>query len=76
MRGSVITTALKPAERNFLRRLDDRDGEFLLASGLAEKLAGAALLQAGYAKRHPVFPHHFSSNPAGEYYLARLARAH
>ncbi|WP_156373884.1 hypothetical protein [Rhizobium sp. Leaf386] len=67
---------LKPKERNFLRQLNDRDGEFLMARGLAEKLAGAALVQAGYATRHSVLPHHFSINPAGEYYLGRLMRPH
>lgn len=76
MPRAAITSSLKPAERGFLRRIADRHGDFLLASGLAEKLAGAALVQAGYAQRHPVFPHHFSINPAGEHYLARLARAH
>lgn len=76
MRTAAITTPLRPSEQSFLRRLRDIDGEFLLASGLGEKLAGAALAQAGYAKRHPIFPNHFSINPAGEYYLARLARAH
>lgn len=74
--GLAITTPLKPAQRAFLRKLGERDGEFLLARGLAEKLAGAALMQAAYAKRHPVFPHHYAINPAGEYYLDRLARAH
>ena len=74
--GLAITTPLKAAERDFLRRLSERDGEALLARGLAQKLAGAALVQAGYAAKHPIFPHTFLINPAGEHYLDRLARAH
>lgn len=76
MRGPAITTPLQPRARDFLRKLNEREGEPLLARGLREKLAGAALMQAGYAKRHPFFPHHYSISPAGEYYLDRLARAH
>ncbi len=76
LKGPAITTPLKPIERRFLRLLGERDGEFLLARGLAEKLAGAALVQAAYAQRHPELPHHYAINPAGEHYLDRLARAH
>ncbi|WP_438752041.1 hypothetical protein [Pararhizobium sp. O133] len=76
MRHATEIIPLKPKERQFLRQLNERDGEYLMARGLAEKLAGAALVQAGYAKRHPVHSHHFSINPAGEYYLGRLTRAH
>ncbi len=74
MRGHSITP-LQPAERAFLRRLCQTDGEYLLASGLREKLAGCALVQIGYARRHSIYPHRFAIAAPGEYYLDRLMRA-
>ncbi|KQU79835.1 hypothetical protein ASD00_36115 [Ensifer sp. Root31] len=76
MGASFTISPLKPAERAFLRRLSEMDGQYLLASGLREKLAGCALAQIGYARRHSIYPHHFAIAAAGEYYLDRLMRAH
>lgn len=75
MRGHSISP-LTPAQRAFLRRLNEIDGEYLMATGLRDKLAACALVQIGYAHRHPVFPHHFKLAGPGEYYLDRLMRAH
>lgn len=76
MRGAVISSPIHPKERHMLRRLDQCDGEYLAMHGLADKLACAALVHAGYAKRHGVFAHHYRITPQGEAYLDRLARAH
>lgn len=76
MRNVAISTPLKPAERHFLRLLDQRDGELLMARGLSEKLAGAALVHAGYAQRCGVIPHRYQITPTGERYLHQLARAY
>lgn len=74
MRGHSISP-LKREQRSFLRRLNQTDGEYLMATGLRDKLAACALVQIGYARRHPVYPHHFVIAAAGEYYLERIMRA-
>ncbi|MEI3850062.1 MULTISPECIES: hypothetical protein [unclassified Ensifer] len=75
MRRAPTISPLKPDQRSFLRRLNQIDGEYLMATGLRDKLAACALVQIGYARRHPVYPHHFVIAAAGEYYLDRIMRA-
>lgn len=75
-RGPAITAHIDDFQRSFLRRLAGRDGKELFSKGSRQRLAGEALVQAGYARRHAVFSHAFSVTPAGEYYLDRLLGVH
>ncbi len=75
MGALAITSPLRPAQRHMLRQLNERDGEFVAFHRKRELIDCAALLQAGYAEKHTIFPHRYRITPQGEYYLDRLARA-
>ena len=75
-RGPAITAHIDLYQRSFLRRLAERDGEVLFSKGSRQRLAGEALVQAGYARHDPIFSHAFAITSAGEYYLDRLLGVH
>ncbi|CZT36156.1 hypothetical protein [Rhizobium sp. 9140] len=75
-RGPAITAHIDDYQRGFLRRLSERDGKEVFSKGSRQRLAGEALVQAGYARTHAIFSHAFEITPAGDYYLDRLLGVH